>query len=180
MDKFEDEQELLNAYVDGEIAPLKIVTIFAPDDVKIQFKVYCKLNNVVEDDKSASAFLDWWYDENSNTEPLEDEWMDDDSKTNSAPLDNPEAFVKWDALKLSELSTSNSAVEVCLWRWKNPTKGKAECVSELKIAASEVDEWWEITDWIDNYVGGHFHPITGMKNKELKSFIMDACYKENE
>lgn len=175
MDKFEDEQDLLNAYVNGEIAPLETVTIFAPDDVKIQYKVYCKLNNLVEDDKSASVFLDWWYDEDSNTEPLEDEWMDDDSKPQLAPSADSKAFVKWDALKLSELSTSNSAAEVCLWRWKNPTKGKAECIAEKSIASSDVEEWWETTDWIDTYVGGHFHPIAGMKKTELKSFLMSAC-----
>ena len=37
-------------------------------------------------------------------------------------------------------------------------------------------------DWINGYVGGHFHPTNPreMNKKELKSFLIEACRKTLE
>ena len=37
IDKFTDEQEMLDAYINGEYTAKEIVSVFLPDDVKEQY-----------------------------------------------------------------------------------------------------------------------------------------------
>lgn len=37
IDKFADEQEMLDAYINGEYTAKEIVSVFLPDDVKEQY-----------------------------------------------------------------------------------------------------------------------------------------------
>lgn len=41
IDKFADEQEMLDAYINGEYTAKEIVSVFLPDDVKEQYNIYC-------------------------------------------------------------------------------------------------------------------------------------------
>ena len=40
IDKFADEQEMLDAYINGEYSAKEIVSVFLPDDVKEQYNIY--------------------------------------------------------------------------------------------------------------------------------------------
>lgn len=56
---------------------------------------------------------------------------------------------------------------------------KQKCASEIGVPIADVEKWWCTPDWINGYVGGHFHPtnLRGMNKKELKSFLIEACRK---
>lgn len=41
IEKFTDEQEMLDAYINGEYTAKEIVSVFLPDDVKEQYNIYC-------------------------------------------------------------------------------------------------------------------------------------------
>ena len=151
IDKFADEQEMLDAYINGEYTAKEIVSVFLPDDVKEQYNIYCSERNLQDTEETAAAFLGWWYEE--------------------------------DITKLTELSSSENARDVTLWRWKNPAiTDKQKCASELDVPIAEVEKWWCTPDWINGYVGGHFHPTNPreMNKKELKSFLIEACRKTLE
>ena len=46
IDKFTDEQEMLDAYINGEYTAKEIVSVFLPDDVKEQYHIYFSEKNL--------------------------------------------------------------------------------------------------------------------------------------
>ena len=176
IDKFADEQEMLDAYINGEYTAKEIVSVFLPDDVKEQYNIYCSEKNLQDTEETAAAFLGWWYEEDSDREPTAAEIISNGYQ---------DVFSEWnkDITKIAELSSSESARDVTLWRWKNPTIiDKQKCASELGVPIADVEKWWCTPDWINGYVGGHFHPtnLRDMNKKELKSFLIEACRKTLE
>lgn len=186
IDKFADEQEMLDAYINGEYTAKEIVSVFLPDDVKEQYKIYCSEKNLQDTEETAAAFLGWWYEEDSDREPTAAEMLDDEEKSEEVISNGyQDIFSEWnkDITKLTELSSSETARDVTLWRWKKPTIiDKQKCASELGVPIADVEKWWCTPDWINGYVGGHFHPINlrDMNKKELKSFLIEACRKTLE
>lgn len=73
IDKFADEQEMLDAYINGEYTAKEIVSVFLPDDVKEQYNIYCSERNLQDTEETAAAFLGWWYEEDSDREPTAEE-----------------------------------------------------------------------------------------------------------
>ena len=57
IDKFADEQEMLDAYINGEYTAKEIVSVFLPDDVKEQYNIYCSEKNLQDTEETAAAFL---------------------------------------------------------------------------------------------------------------------------
>lgn len=55
IDKFADEQEMLDAYINGEYTAKEIVSVFLPDDVKEQYNIYCSEKNL-QDTRNRSSF----------------------------------------------------------------------------------------------------------------------------
>ncbi len=57
IDQFYDEQEMLDAYINGEYTAKEIVSVFLPDDVKEQYNIYCseKISKIQK--KIRSSFL---------------------------------------------------------------------------------------------------------------------------
>lgn len=186
IDKFADEQEMLDAYINGEYTAKEIVSVFLPDDVKEHYNIYCSKKNLQDAEDTAAAFLGWWYEEDSDREPTAEEMLDDDILAEDDALHGYQyVFSEWnkDVTKLTELSSSESARVVTLWRWKNPViTDKQKCASETGVPIAEVEKWWLTPDWINGYVGGHFHPTNQreMNKKELKSFLIEACRKTLE
>ena len=186
IDKFADEQEMLDAYINGEYTAKEIVSVFLPDDVKEQYNIYCSEKNLQDTEETAAAFLAWWYEEDSDREPTAEEMLDEKKESEDDALHGfQDIFSEWnkDVTKLTELSSSESARVVTLWRWKKPAiTDKQKCASELDVPIAEVEKWWCTPDWINGYVGGHFHPTNPreMNKKELKSFLIEACRKTLE
>lgn len=186
IDKFADEQEMLDAYINGEYTAKEIVSVFLPDDVKEQYNVYCSEKNLQDTEETAAAFLGWWYEEDSDREPTAEEMLDEKKESEDDALHGfQDIFSEWnkDVTKLTELSSSENARVVTLWRWKNPAiTDKQKCASELGVPIADVEKWWCTPDWINGYVGGHFHPtnLRDMNKKELKSFLIEACRKTLE
>ena len=186
IDKFADEQEMLDAYINGEYTAKEIVSVFLPDDVKEQYNIYCSERNLQNTEETAAAFLGWWYEEDSDREPTAAEMLDDEEMSEEVISNGyQDVFSEWnkDITKLTELSSSENARDVTLWRWKNSAiTDKQKCASELDVPIAEVEKWWCTPDWINGYVGGHFHPtnLREMNKKELKSFLIEACRKTLE
>ena len=186
IDKFADEQEMLDAYINGEYTAKEIVSVFLPDDVKEQYNIYCSEKNLQDTEETAAAFLGWWYEEDSDREPTAEELLDDEEMSEEVISNGyQDVFSEWnkDITKIAELSSSESARDVTLWRWKTPAiTDKQKCASELDVPIAEVEKWWRTPDWINGYVGGHFHPtnLREMNKKELKSFLIEACRKTLE
>lgn len=186
IDKFTDEQEMLDAYINGEYTAKEIVSVFLPDDVKEQYKIYCSEKNLQDTEETAAAFLGWWYEEDSDREPTAEELLDDEEMSEEVISNGyQDVFSEWnkDITKLTELSSSESARVVTLWRWENPViTDKQKCASETGVPIADVEKWWCTPDWINGYVGGHFHPtnLREMNKKELKSFLIEACRKTLE
>lgn len=186
IDKFADEQEMLDAYINGEYTAKEIVSVFLPDDVKEQYTIYCSEKNLQDTEETAAAFLGWWYEEDSDREPTAEELLDDEEMSEEVISNGyQDVFSEWnkDITKIAELSSSESARDVTLWRWKKPTiTDKQKCASELGVPIADVEKWWCTPDWINGYVGGHFHPTNPreMNKKELKSFLIEACRKTLE
>lgn len=186
IDKFTDEQEMLDAYINGEYTAKEIVSVFLPDDVKEQYNIYCSEKKLQDTEETAAAFLGWWYEEDSDREPTAEELLDDEEMSEEVISNGyQDVFSEWnkDITKLTELSSSENARDVTLWRWKKPViTDKQKCASELDVPISEVEKWWSTPDWINGYVGGHFHPANPreMNKKELKSFLIEACRKTLE
>ena len=186
IDKFADEQEMLDAYINGEYTAKEIVSVFLPDDVKEQYNIYCSERNLQDTEETAAAFLGWWYEEDSDREPTAEELLDDEEMSEEGISNGyQDVFSEWnnDITKLTELSSSETARDVTLWRWKKPfITDKQKCASELDVPIAEVEKWWCTPDWINGYVGGHFHPTNPreMNKKELKSFLIEACRKTLE
>lgn len=183
IDKFAEEQDMLDAYIKGEFTALDIATVIAPDEVKDKYKEYCSLHKVGEGEESAKAFLDWWYDEDSDREPSDDELLGEELPSfEDASREDETVFSEWnkDVAKITKMSISESARDITLWRWKNPTStNKQKCALDINVPITEVEEWWNVPDWINGYVGGHFHPVN-MDKKELKAFLVEACRKTIE
>ena len=162
IDKFADEQEMLDAYINGEYTAKEIVSVFLPDDIKEQYNVYCSEKNLQDTEETAAAFLAWWYEEDSDREPTAEEMLDEKKESEDDALHGfQDIFSEWnkDVTKLTELSSSENARVVTLWRWKNPAiTDKQKCASELGVPIADVEKWWCTPDWINGYVGGHFHP----------------------
>lgn len=57
IDKFADEQEMLDAYINGEYTAKEIVSVFLPDDVKEQYNIYCSEKNCKIQKKPQQLFL---------------------------------------------------------------------------------------------------------------------------
>ena len=186
IDKFADEQEMLDAYINGEYTAKEIVSVFLPDDVKEQYNIYCSEKNLQDTEETAAAFLGWWYEEDSDREPTAEELLDDEEMSEEVISNGyQDVFSEWnkDITKIAELSSSENARDVTLWRWKTPAiTDKQKCASELDVPIAEVEKWWCTPDWINGYVGGHFHPtnIRGLNKKELKSFLIEASRKTLE
>ena len=186
IDKFADEQEMLDAYINGEYTAKEIVSVFLPDDVKEQYNIYCSERNLQDTEETAAAFLGWWYEEDSDREPTAEELLDDEEMSEEVISNGyQDVFSEWnkDITKIAELSSSESARDVTLWRWKKPAiTDKQKCASELGVPIADVEKWWCTPDWINGYVGGHFHPTNPreMNKKELKSFLIEACRKTLE
>lgn len=186
IDKFADEQEMLDAYINGEYTAKEIVSVFLPDDVKEQYYIYCSERNLQDTEETAAAFLGWWYEEDSDREPTAEEMLDNEEMSEEVISNGyQDVFSEWnkDITKLTELSSSENARDVTLWRWKKPAiTDKQKCASELDVPIAEVEKWWCTPDWINGYVGGHFHPTNPreMNKKELKSFLIEACRKTLE
>lgn len=186
IDKFADEQEMLDAYIKGEYTAKEIVSVFLPDDVKEQYNVYCSEKNLQDTEETAAAFLAWWYEEDSDREPTAEELLDDEEMSEEVISNGyQDVFSEWnkDITKITELSSSETARDVTLWRWKKTTiTDKQKCASELGVPIADVEKWWCTPDWINGYVGGHYHPtnLREMTKKELKSFLIEACRKTLE
>ena len=186
IDKFADEQEMLDAYINGEYTAKEIVSVFLPDDVKEQYNIYCSERNLQDTEETAAAFLGWWYEEDSDREPTAEEMLDNEEMSEEVISNGyQDVFSEWnkDITKIAELSSSETARDVTLWRWKKPTIiDKQKCASELGVPIADVEKWWCTPDWINGYVGGHFHPTNPreMNKKELKSFLIEACRKTLE
>lgn len=186
IDKFADEQEMLDAYINGEYTAKEIVSVFLPDDVKEQYNIYCSEKKLQDTEETAAAFLGWWYEEDSDRVPTAEEMLDNEEMSEEVISNGyQDVFSEWnkDITKLTELSSSESARDVTLWRWKNPAiTNKQKCALELDVPIAEVEKWWCTPDWINGYVGGHFHPTNPreMNKKELKSFLIEACRKTLE
>lgn len=122
IDKFADEQEMLDAYINGEYTAKEIVSVFLPDDVKEQYNIYCSEKNLQDTEETAAAFLAWWYEEDSDREPTAEEMLDDEEMSEEVISNGyQDVFSEWnkDITKLTELSSSENARDVTLWRWKN-------------------------------------------------------------
>lgn len=143
IDKFTDEQEMLDAYINGEYTAKEIVSVFLPDDVKEQYNIYCSEKNLQDTEETAAAFLGWWYEEDSDREPTAEELLDDEEMSEEVISNGyQDVFSEWnkDITKLTELSSSENARDVTLWRWKNPViTDKQKCASELDVPISEVE-----------------------------------------
>lgn len=186
IDKFADEQEMLDAYINGEYTAKEIVSVFLSDDVKEQYNIYCSERNLQDTEETAAAFLGWWYEEDSDREPTAEEMLDNEEMSEEVISNGyQDVFSEWnkDITKLTELSSSENARDVTLWRWKNPAiTDKQKCALEIGVPIADVEKWWCTPDWINGYVGGHFHPTNPreMNKKELKSFLIEACRKTLE
>lgn len=180
-DKFADEQDLLDAYVKGDFTAEECVESLVPEEVRSHYGEFCSQRNLQKSEASAASFLNWWYGEDSDREPTEEELLDEENPSSeTTPSESADTFKDWDGLKVTQLSTSDNAANVIMWRWKNPLQtDKQECATATNVPIAEVEKWWNAVDWINGYVGGHFHP-QNMTKKELKYFLIDACTKSIE
>ena len=180
VDKFDDEQEILETYTSGQYQAKEIIGLLS-DEVKERYKEYCSEHNQQDSEDAAVAFIDWWYAEDSDREPTSDELLEEEDTTKEGSSEkNSNVFSEWnkDAERINELSISGSARNILLWRWKNPAEtDKQKCAKEINVSIEDVEKWWNIPDWVNGYVGGHFHPNIPqeMNKKELRSFLFNAC-----
>lgn len=177
VDRFSDEQEILDAYINGDFTAKDIISGLLSNEVKERYQEYCSEHNLQDTEEAAAAFMDWWYSEDNDREPTSDEIMEDDSIDEAIVPSAPDIFSEWnkDSNKILELSTSENARDITLWRWEHPTEtDKQKCAKEIDVPIVDVEMWWNTPDWINGYVGGHFHPQE-MGKKELKSFLFNAC-----
>ncbi len=184
-DKFADEQDILDVYINGEYPAKKIISDLVPDEVKKRYNEYCSERNRQDTEDTAAAFLDWWYSEENDSEPSDDELLDEEEIPDDASQGYQAIFSEWNKehTTLSELSTSESACDVTLWRWENPTEtNKQKCALETDVPITDVEKWWNTPDWINGYVGGHFNPTAPKKmdKKKLEAFLIDACRRTLE
>lgn len=180
--RISEEDEAMAMWAGNEFTASEVIMLL-PDTIKNQYHDFCSSRHLQKNEESATAFLDWYMDEQSDRMPVEDELYE--SVDSPRPGQAMNTYMEWSSnlMKLSNLS-SDEAVEVTLWRYKNPgSSDKGKCGTDTGIAPDKVDEWWNTVDWIDCVVGGHFHPVP-LNTQTIKDFLlvkatecMDNCHK---
>lgn len=172
-DMFLLEQNFLSDYVNGNIS-IDYVNNKMPEHIKESFNSFCSIHNIPEDLQSIDEFVRNKYNiDNDSDETDSVEFLD----YSLQPEDNiPNVFEEWnkDLVKISQLSSSDNAVAVSKWRWKNPQDHDMQkCSLDTDVPFVEVEKWWNTVDWIDSYCEGHFHLCPIEDNIDI--FVSQAC-----
>lgn len=103
--------------------------------------------------------------------------VEEDFENNS--LSSVEIFEKWrkDKKLLAQLKTSDNAVKVTLWKYKN-VGGYGTCKNAINISKNTVKKWWRVVDFVNGALagGGHIHLIR-VDYDNVKKLILDAIEK---
>lgn len=171
-------EDRLALYTNGEITAQELVTEQASSDMLEQYKSFLTLHGLNEGNAAAEKFIEWWFGEYGDSDLTNDGFSNKNEKDSSLQTTNSKnIYNEWNrnGLLLSQLSTSDNAATVTLWRWRKPDdEDKEKCALETDIDLQEIEKWWNTIDWLNEYVGGHFHPLN-LNKAELKDFIFEAC-----
>lgn len=186
-----NEEEWLNNYYNYRVSALQFIAAATPD-LQDEYRTFCNDNNLNElNMESAKDFIDWWYYDMDQEEPVVDvkdevsEGANDGigkMRTEFADPETPlDIFDEWNSNVeiLSRLSSSSEAVKVICWRLSHPTElNKDLCRQETGLTLEEVTEWWKAVLWLVGYAGGgHWHRLN-TSEKWLKEFLFKACLEQ--
>ena len=105
-------------------------------------------------------FLDWWMDEDREIED-EDIVPENEEEETDEEETQMQEFAKWDEDRdlLEELSLSEEATKVAVWRYRHPmSNDKLLCATETGLISMTVEKWWQVPDFINHRKGYKFAP----------------------
>lgn len=95
-----------------------------------------------------------------------------------------EVYDEWkkDQNRLKALGSSENAIKVTLWRYKNPFGTKSTCEKEIGVTRKNAKRWWNVRLFIDGAIagGGHVHFPLGLNYDVMKETILEAIQKAQE
>lgn len=162
-----EEHVLLSLYEQGNISALHYIEHHSPG-MGDRFKKWCHQHASKEDEEAAMDFLDEYNGLFLDSEELSSE------KSNS--IDNG-MFEKWrkDTQFLNELSSSQAALYITLWRYRNPTSFDRHCCAvALNVSIEDIDKWWNVADFLNFENNSHFQPIR-LDENALGMAIKQIC-----
>lgn len=180
----------LNAQLDHEeITNLQYIEELGKTET---YKEWCEvLGYKVGDEEKAEEFVnELRYGEEGDDDQSDELWgkvqeqmedllkdLEEDFEHNS--LSSVEIFEKWrkDKNLLAQLKTSDNAVKVTLWRYKN-SGGYGTCENAINISKNTVIKWWCVSDFINGALagGGHIH-LVRVDYDNVKKLLLDAVEK---
>lgn len=181
-DRLTDVEDMLVEYVNGNVTAQELIMEIASPEMMEQYESFRVSHGLKKGNEAAAQFITWWFEENGEEPDGEDYTLNGNAVSAFEKVDPKRIYEEWseDGLRISQLSTSDNAAAITLWRWANPMDDdKQKCALETDIGLSEVGKWWNTIDWLNGYVGGHWHP-RNMNKSELKDFIFEACNKAIE
>lgn len=154
-----DFDTLLIYYQDGEINASQLIE-HASEEIYSEYIAYLDKRGLDITEDSAMDFLDWWMDEDREIED-EDILPEDEEEETDEGETQAQEFAKWDEDRdfLEELSLSEEATKVTVWRYRHPmSSDKLLCATETGLISMTVEKWWQVPDFINHRKGYRFAP----------------------
>ena len=171
-----DLDTLLVYYQDEAITATQVIA-HCSDNMLQEYRNYCSKRELEDTEENAQEFLDWWMDEERETE--EEDMMDiqelpsmEEEKVDDKILDS------WlsDSSIRQDLAFSDEPAIVCDWRYKNPmSKDKEKCASDTGLALDMVEKWWLVPNFID-HIQKRRTSFSGKDSiNQISKFLLGVC-----
>ena len=169
-----DFDTLLLYLQDEQITPLQLVK-HSPENIGNEYLAFIEKNGMQEDDESAEKFLDWFQDENRDTEE-EDMFEESDDQEPEGDTeykswkDNPE--------QLTKLGYSKTAPKICRWRLEHPmAQNKALCARETNSDISDVETFWQTPNFLEECLERRLSSMKMLTEEEIAGYLTRFCFR---
>lgn len=171
-----DLDTLLVYYYDDAISASQVI-LHCSDNMLQDYRNYCSRRNLEDTEETARQFLDWWQDEERETE--EEDMMD---IKELPPFEgdgvDTKALGSWlkDYSIRQGLTYSKEPAIVCDWRYRNPmSSDKNQCASDTKLSLQVVEKWWLVPDFI-NHIANKRMTFSGENSiDQISNFLFEKC-----
>lgn len=171
-----DLDTLLVYYQDDAITASQVI-LHCSDNMLQEYRNYCSKRDLDDTEKTAQEFLDWWQDEERETE--EEDMLDAQDlpvlETNDVDSKILDSWMTDSSIR-QELAFNKEPAVVCDWRYKNPmSTDKAQCSKDTNIELNIVEKWWNVPNFI-NHVQKRRVAFSGENSiEEISHFLLIMC-----
>lgn len=170
-----DFDTLLLYLQDEQITPLQLVK-HCSDNIDNEYQAFIEKNALEDCNESAEKFLDWYQDEDRDTEE-EDMFEESDDM-------NPEGDTEYKSWKdnpelLSKLGYSKSAPKICRWRLEHPMEqNKALCARETNSDIKDVNMFWQTPNFLEECLERRLTSMKMLTEEEIAGYLIRFCFRK--